>query len=69
MSATQKIGLYDVSSDALWDEELQAYYARIGKKTKKGLILHYTSYSATKEKAMERAELLARILSKVQYFK
>jgi len=63
MSATTKTGAFDISEIVNYDADEDLHSVKMGIKTKKGLVLHYTVHGKSPEVAMNRAKFLARILT------
>lgn len=63
MSATKTIENYEVSETPVWDHDLDTWCVRVGIMTRKGLLIHYSVHGKSPEIAINRADILARILS------
>lgn len=63
MSATTKTGAFDISEIVNYDADEDLHSVKMGIKTKKGLVLHYTVHGKSPEVAMNRAKFLARLLT------
>lgn len=58
----EKVGDYELGP-CLWDADMEAWYIRMGMKSRSGLIIHYSIYGSKPEIAENRADILARILT------
>jgi hypothetical protein len=63
MSAVKGVGRYIISCHATKDEDENLYYVKMGIRSKKGMVIHYTVWGDTEESAIHKAEVLAEILS------
>lgn len=66
MSATKPVGNFEVGKDAIWDEDLEQWFIRVGVKAKKGMVINYTVHGNTPEITAHRAEVLARVMTVVK---
>ena len=66
MSATKPVGNFEVGKDAIWDEDLEQWFIRVGVKVKKGMVINYTVHGKSPEVAANRAEVLARVMSVIK---
>lgn len=61
MSATKKIGKFEVAIDPLWDPEMSRWYCYIGMREKGTIEPHFSAYGKSPEVAAARAEIMARV--------
>lgn len=66
MSATKTVGAYEISNIISFDPDENLYQVKMGVKSKKGLIIHYTVHGKSPTIAENRAKFIAKLLTNLK---